>query len=567
MRKRISLGLGILALMLLTGAVINPTVTLFNLMFKGRSTYSKLSDVVSVKDFGATGDGSTDDTAAIQLAANAAAGGTLFFPKGTYLVCGTSITLSAGTMVRGQATVKGKASCWTAASGAVTGTQGALFSASSANDVTIRELELDANYDNGGAYYGVYFSAGSRNTAANLYIHDTGQACIWSDSETRGTFTDNRLINCGRNFSTNDHALMFGSNTTAAAYFVVRGNFVSGAHRKGITSYAQSPGTITHVVIDGNIAINGGLAGVFVSAGGVTPDATLASDIAVTKNITSANTGANIQFSGLTNGVLSGNIAVNSVSSYSIYVDTVLNSVIANNSVDNSSQYGIGIDSTASTNTGLAIIGNVITRSNQSSGLSQAGLSVLHTTFSLIASNDISDSTAKQVYAIIEGTGSDNNTFRSNILQNASTSLLSLTGANSKMDTGLSVDLSGNTKIPGILSMTGSGANAAVQATGSNTSLTLTGNRSAADTGGDLLVNSSVARTGGKIIRVLNNGTEKASWTFDGSVVLGSVTFANLAVTSNGQIVYCSDCTVANPCASGGSGAVAKRINSAWVCN
>jgi hypothetical protein len=67
-----------------------------------RSWSSKLKDVVSVKDFGAVGDGVTDDTAAIQAAINAVApftwqgttratelaagGGTVFFPKGNYRI-------------------------------------------------------------------------------------------------------------------------------------------------------------------------------------------------------------------------------------------------------------------------------------------------------------------------------------------------------------------------------------------------------------------------------------------------------------------------------------------------
>lgn len=43
--------------------------------------------------------------------------------------------------------------------------------------------------------------------------------------------------------------------------------------------------------------------------------------------------------------------------------------------------------------------------------------------------------------------------------------------------------------------------------------------------------------------------------------------FANLGTPPNGTMVYCSDCTVANPCAAGGTGAIAKRLNGAWVCN
>jgi hypothetical protein len=51
-----------------------------------RTVQSKLRDTVSVKDFGATGDGSTDDYTAITAAiAAVSTGGTLIFPAGTYV--------------------------------------------------------------------------------------------------------------------------------------------------------------------------------------------------------------------------------------------------------------------------------------------------------------------------------------------------------------------------------------------------------------------------------------------------------------------------------------------------
>jgi Pectate lyase superfamily protein len=54
----------------------------------GRTVQDKLRESVSVKDFGAIGDGIADDTAEIQAAINAVvvAGGALYFPAGTYKI-------------------------------------------------------------------------------------------------------------------------------------------------------------------------------------------------------------------------------------------------------------------------------------------------------------------------------------------------------------------------------------------------------------------------------------------------------------------------------------------------
>jgi len=55
-------------------------------------TYSMIDgDVVNVRDFGATGDGVTNDTAAIQAAIDSlsTSGGTVYFPQGTYLISRT----------------------------------------------------------------------------------------------------------------------------------------------------------------------------------------------------------------------------------------------------------------------------------------------------------------------------------------------------------------------------------------------------------------------------------------------------------------------------------------------
>lgn len=73
-----------------------------------RSLPQKTLDIVDVKDFGAKGDGTTDDTAAIQAAITAVQGATLkgailLIPSGTYKLCtGLPLVISGSIDVRGQ---------------------------------------------------------------------------------------------------------------------------------------------------------------------------------------------------------------------------------------------------------------------------------------------------------------------------------------------------------------------------------------------------------------------------------------------------------------------------------
>lgn len=52
-----------------------------------------------------------------------------------------------------------------------------------------------------------------------------------------------------------------------------------------------------------------------------------------------------------------------------------------------------------------------------------------------------------------------------------------------------------------------------------------------------------------------------------GELTYGAATFSALGTPANGTLAYCSDCTIANPCAGSGNGAFAKRLNGVWVCN
>lgn len=48
---------------------------------------------------------------------------------------------------------------------------------------------------------------------------------------------------------------------------------------------------------------------------------------------------------------------------------------------------------------------------------------------------------------------------------------------------------------------------------------------------------------------------------------INNITFANLGTPANGSMVFCVDGTIANPVASGGTGCIAKRLNGVWVGN
>jgi hypothetical protein len=124
-----------------------------------RTVDSKLKDVVSVKDFGAVGDGTTDDTAAIQAAIDSlpSGGGHVYIPRGLYLVDpATGINVVEGLTLSGAGRLNTQLVADTNG-GAVIKRQ---FNDSAANSylrhVTIRDLGIilrhpataaEANYD------------------------------------------------------------------------------------------------------------------------------------------------------------------------------------------------------------------------------------------------------------------------------------------------------------------------------------------------------------------------------------------------------------------------------------
>ena len=169
-----------------TGALLNAV---------GRTVHQKFQETISVKDFGATGDGVTDDTAAIQFAVTAAAGKALYFPGGTYIVSSV-ITLLSNTSLygdRGVTTIKLKGIAYPAANVSI-------FVLTGITNVYIYGLTFNGNKGN----------IGSQRNPINTAFQSTKvtfDSCEWINCEgiciNASTQVDNfevlncKFINCG----------------------------------------------------------------------------------------------------------------------------------------------------------------------------------------------------------------------------------------------------------------------------------------------------------------------------------------------------------------------------------
>jgi hypothetical protein len=106
-----------------------------------RSAASKFGDVVSVKDFGAVGDGVADDTAAIQNAVNAST--QVYFPAGTYK-CDGIVTLDANSNLFGA----GRGATRIVRNGTNSASVGVFYAQSASSttfidNITIRDMTID----------------------------------------------------------------------------------------------------------------------------------------------------------------------------------------------------------------------------------------------------------------------------------------------------------------------------------------------------------------------------------------------------------------------------------------
>lgn len=166
----------------------------------GRTAQDKLREIVSVKDFGAVGDGIADDTAAIQSALNT--GNSIYVPNGTYIVSsGITIPADDVAIIGYGATIK-----WQ--SNRTFASRFETFQATSRKNVFIAGITIDGNKENQAnipstpSAVDSYGSAFRMNSCSNFTYRDVtvkelcGFGIMFYDSDgcTIDTFT---AKNCG----------------------------------------------------------------------------------------------------------------------------------------------------------------------------------------------------------------------------------------------------------------------------------------------------------------------------------------------------------------------------------
>ena len=327
-----------------------------------RSIMARLGDTVSVKDFGAVGDGVTDDTAAVQAALTS---GTVFFPKGTY-ICGP-LTAPAGVQVRGKrnAVVKMKAA-----------SVGALLTLADASGASIEGITFDADYANNPlGTKGIHITGGtSAFLISNVAVLNAKTAGI----HQQGAYTGGgKVSNC----------LIKGNRTDGLIFegvdMVANGNLCLSNGRFGILVTGDRA-LIVGNQCNGNGKVNPGGAGIQSNGAGigvVGGNKPVVTGNYCYNNGDVANTlfAHGIQFNGVSNGTMSGNISSNNSGSGLDFYNSPYGSCSGNQSVLNAVR-GIEVD-TGSTYT--TVTGNVV-RLN-----AEIGISIFNTIGANISDNTV----------------------------------------------------------------------------------------------------------------------------------------------------------------------------------
>jgi hypothetical protein len=226
-----------------------------------------------VLEFGATGDGNTDDTAAIQSAVDYAnqIGAAVFFPSAMYRV--SQILLRSGTILQGVSsgtypdnnTISGASILARIAKT----NKHVLLAPDGANYCSIFDLAIDGNKNNNTSGYGLCVADGaagqeSQISVGRCYFHDNPDSNVYLGKNRRANNVQNSVFNYSLN---GDGVTVAGSDNT------VVGNICGSNARAGIclgTTATQnwpasSPANASYIAHVSNNDIYGNLVGIAVA--------------------------------------------------------------------------------------------------------------------------------------------------------------------------------------------------------------------------------------------------------------------------------------------------------------
>jgi len=175
--------------------------------------------VINVLDFGAKGDGSTDDTNSIQAALNSiSTTGTVFFPTGTYIITTLSLPKSCSLMGAGYSTTTLKLK----------------------NSATANTDFITTNYQNNVKISGIFFDG---NAANQTYSSDNGQNAILVRNSNNVTISECRFLNWGK-----DGISLYSDNVASDPIenITITNNFFESSRRCGVTIISGAKITIAN---------------------------------------------------------------------------------------------------------------------------------------------------------------------------------------------------------------------------------------------------------------------------------------------------------------------------------